>query len=510
MALAGTAASPSQRSSGAGRRRRSAGTGASGKPSRIGITVLQASVPTGLAALLVWAPIPLGSNRPWSWSLLAVAAGLLLGAWCLRQALAPAALRVPLVVKAAAVATALVWAFAFLQTLPAEGLAPLLEPHPFWAEVQSAGLAGAVPLAGLDAAEGRSALLRLMAYAAVFWLAFAAAQDSAQARRLLLAVVGAATACAAYGLLAYFGRWGTILGYPKTAYLGDVTGTFVNRNNFATFANLGLVACLALLAEPFLKARSEGGGGAAKRVLAGAVERLLGGRRVFLLVALAVLATAVLQSHSRGGMLSGAAAIVVLLFLAFLVTRPRPAVALAVALTVGGLGWGILQVSGAATLERLNQVDSETDIEGFGRFSIWQVSARLVAERPWTGHGYGNYEPAFATARDERFTLQVDKAHQTYLEHLVELGVPATVLLYLGPVLLLCYCCRGLFVRRRNLAFPLAALVAGVLVGLHALVDFSLQIPAVAVTFAALLGIGVAQAMPSPAAAPLPGASLRE
>jgi hypothetical protein len=30
-------------------------------------------------------------------------------------------------------------------------------------------------------------------------------------------------------------------------------------------------------------------------------------------------------------------------------------------------------------------------------------------------------------------------------------------------------------------------------VGMHALVDFSLQVPAVATTYAALLGIGVAQ-----------------
>ena len=223
-----------------------------------------------------------------------------------------------------------------------------------------------------------------------------------------------------------------------------------------------------------------------------------------------MLATAVLQSHSRGGMLSGAAAIIVLLFLAFLVTRPRPVVALATALTVVGLGWGILTVSGAATLERLNQVDTETNIEGFGRFSIWQVSLRLVALRPWTGHGYGNYEQAFATARDDRFTLQVDKAHQTYIEHLVELGVPAT-----APALSWAGAPPPLLRPRRVRAppppgLPLAALVAGVLVGLHALVDFSLQIPAVAVTFAAILGVGTAQAMPSPAAAPLPGASLRD
>jgi O-antigen ligase len=100
-------------------------------------------------------------------------------------------------------------------------------------------------------------------------------------------------------------------------------------------------------------------------------------------------------------------------------------------------------------------------------------------------------------------------AHNTYLEHLVELGVPAT-LFYAGPLLLFGYCLRGLFVRRRDQLFPLVAVGATVLVALHALVDFSLQIPAVAVTYAALLGIGVAQATPSAKRSPPPGASLRE
>ena len=38
-------------------------------------------------ALLVWAPIPLGSNRPWAWSLLAAWAAVLLLAWGLGQLL---------------------------------------------------------------------------------------------------------------------------------------------------------------------------------------------------------------------------------------------------------------------------------------------------------------------------------------------------------------------------------------------------------------------------------------
>ena len=95
------------------------------------------------------------------------------------------------------------------------------------------------------------------------------------------------------------------------------------------------------------------------------------------------------------------------------------------------------------------------------------------------------------------------------IEHLVELGWPATLLLYAGPLLLFGYVVRGLAVRRRDLVFPLVAASGTVLVATHALVDFSLQIPAMAVTYAAVLGIGVATAIPSPKRQDW-GASLRD
>ncbi len=47
--------------------------------------------------------------------------------------------------------------------------------------------------------------------------------------------------------------------------------------------------------------------------------------------------------------------------------------------------------------------------------------------------------------------------------------------------------------RRRDVIYPSVGLAAAILVGTHSLVDFSLQIPAVAATFALILGIGCAQ-----------------
>lgn len=470
-----------------------AGTRAKAAPSRT--SFVPAAVAGGLCFLLLWAPIPLGSNRPWAWSLLAAGVGVLAILGGLAALAAPMRLRTPWVVILAGLSTVAVWGWAWLQTVPLADLPalPWLVPHPTWAELASSGLDGVVPVMGLDAAAARDALMRLMSYGAVFWLAFVTAQEPRLARRLLWAILAATAICAAYGLFDHFAGRRSIGWIEKTAYIHDVTGTFVNRNNFATFANLGLVVCLGLLAEPFLAARSAG---EARRIAAEAIERLLGWRAVLLATA-GVLATAMLLSHSRGGFLSMALAAALFLFLVFLMTRPRAGVVLVVLAVAFAAGWGVLAVSGEATLKRLEQTDSDANAEGSSRLAMWQLSLGLVAERPWLGHGYGNFEQAFTPARDDRFKLVVDKAHNTYIEHLVELGIPATLALYLGPVLLFGYCLRALFLRQRGQVFPLIAVTATVLVGLHALVDFSLQIPAVAVAYAAILGIGVAQSLPS-------------
>jgi O-antigen ligase len=476
---------------------------------RVGQAVL-AGVTALLMALLVWAPVPLGSNRPWSWALLAAAAGALLGLWAVGQMLARARLRVRWPVVAAALSTAAAGAWAWAQTLPAghglwawAGRQP--EAQALWGEAAGV-IEGADPLAvGLDAAGGLDVLMRLLAYGAVFVLAWGLGQERRCARRILWTVLVATTGCAAYGLVDHFAGWETILGWPKTAYVGDVTGTFVNRNSFATYANLGVVVALVLLVEPFLGARA---GDDLRRIAVEAVERLFGWRSL-LVVALIVLVTASLQSHSRGGLLSLAVAVPVVLLLVFLVTRPRLPVTLAVVAVVALAGWGVVRVSGETTLQRLERIEGEVDVEAGSRMAFWQISLAMVRERPWLGHGYGSFEAAFAQRRDARFGPAVDKAHDTYVEHLVELGVPATIALYLGPLLLFGHAVRGVFVRRRDQVFALVAVGATVLVALHGLVDFSLQIPAVAVTYAALLGVGVAQATGSGRRGRMPGASLR-
>ena len=84
----------------------------------------------------------------------------------------------------------------------------------------------------------------------------------------------------------------------------------------------------------------------------------------------------------------------------------------------------------------------------------------------------------------------LDKAHSTYLQMVMGLGWPAAAALYAGLGLL---ALRSL--RARSAVYPAVLASCSVLVGVHALVDFSLEMPANAATYALLLGVGCAQAV---------------
>jgi O-antigen ligase len=290
----------------------------------------------------------------------------------------------------------------------------------------------------------------------------------------------------AYGLFMLFGGSELLPFLANTAYRGVVTGSFVNRNSFATYANLGVVIGFVWLFEPFLRDLDRRD---LKVLLRELLQRLMGERGLFL-VALLVLATASLLTASRGGFLSIAAGLLVILFLLFLLTRPRlPALVIATPLIAAAV-WGLVSVSGAAVLERFEQTSD-------ARIDIWAVTSEMIEDRFWLGHGYGTYEPAFNAYRDDRFPLVVDKAHNTYLEHAAEFGLPATLLLYMGALMLVLQCVVGIFRRRRDKIFPLIAVASTGVVAVHAVVDFSLQIPAIAVTYATIMGIGCAQSVRS-------------
>lgn len=132
-----------------------------------------------------------------------------------------------------------------------------------------------------------------------------------------------------------------------------------------------------------------------------------------------------------------------------------------------------------------------------GRAAIWGRSLAALADAPLFGHGLGSFGTIFSAYQDEQhvFAYPVDKAHNTYLEVLVELGLPFGLLLIALPFWLNWRILRGRSLGQGG-RFADIALASSAVLAAHSLVDFSAQIPAIVLVWMALLGAGFAQSLP--------------
>lgn len=369
--------------------------------------------------------------------------------------------------------------------------------HPLWAEAgQALGTSTAKAPISLDPAATWGAVQRALTYGGIFWLALQLGRDRARAYRGTRWLARAAVAYSIYGLLLFFAGLEVILWYPKWAYLGDLTASFVNRNAFAAYAGLGLLLCLALAIHALHRAlaggkRTDGGARLGLRDRVSIIVTEAGAA----LLGVVLLGTAILLSHSRGGFLAASVGIVALILAgtaAQLIAR-RWAAALLLALF--GLGGALLGVSGETTLERLAE---SNELEG-DRGILFRLTGEAIADAPWTGHGFGAFTAAFKPYRTADLPREVlyDYAHSMPLEQAMDLGVPAALLLAGALVLLLIRCAIGLVQRRRGQIHPALAVASLALLLTHNSVDFSIANPAIAALAAYLLGVGLAQSWPS-------------
>jgi hypothetical protein len=148
----------------------------------------------GFAALLAWAPLPLGSTRSWAWLLLAGAAMALTALWGAAALVRPHVVRVPgrrLALAAMPFAIAIAWFL--LQTTT-------ILPSPEEALWQQTARTLGRTLAATGSLDARATLLgvlRLAGYAAVFFLAVQFGRDAKRAETLLWVIAFAAVAYAA-------------------------------------------------------------------------------------------------------------------------------------------------------------------------------------------------------------------------------------------------------------------------------------------------------------------------
>jgi O-antigen ligase len=439
-----------------------------------------------LVGLVVIAPLPFGSVDSWSWGLLSLLVGGLLLIWAGRVLLGwqtPAfGLKSawPLLVPFLAVA-----AWAWLQTRA--GLLPAAWDHPLW-DLAGGALGWQLPATiSVDPYHTGAALLRLLAYGGVFWLAYQLCARTSRARTALVWISYAAVVYAVYGLLMYFLGLDLILFFQKTAYLEDLTATFVNRNSFATYAGLGLICMTGLIMV--LITQSAGSRGTVNTEGVLRIIETIAERGWPLILGWLALLLALLLSHSRAGLLSTLVGLGVFLAAAGLTRAVNRRLALAVGAVASALIVLFLALNGDALVRRL----LTTSLGDEDRPVVYARVTEAVRDSGNLGTGYGTFEEIFRFYRTPEIQGTFTKAHNVYLENMLELGVPAAAILAAAVAVLFVLCAIGVRRRRQNAVYPCVGLAATVVVAVHSLVDFSLQIPAVAMTYAMIMGLACAQ-----------------
>ena len=320
----------------------------------------------------------------------------------------------------------------------------------------------------------RFALLPVAA-AAVFLAIYSAIRSGALGRRsLMTAITCFAGAEALYGLVQWAFDLRLALWRPIEHEVAS--GTLINRNHFAMLMYVGLACSLAMLSKGSRDSRSF----EARTNLRVALFSLLAGLQI----------AAVVASQSRGGALG-----VVLVLAAGMTTLMRQrggyrGVSLAL---VAVIALPAVVAVAPELGERFSRIGLEWD-SATGRGAVYRQAMDFVADYPLVGVGGGTFALVFAGVRSPLIQVRWEHAHNDWLEAWVETGTVGLLLLagLAGALLVAAFRGRRISRARRRPRLPLPIIAGLIAVWGHALAEFSLQVPALALMTAVLAALAVA------------------
>lgn len=433
--------------------------------------------------ILCWAPLPLGSNRPWAWMLLAAASMLLAAGalWYLvnqRLSLRPffQTNRLALIL----LALPALWASIQGLPLPYE-LVQLLSPNA--AELQQAAGSQTFSLS-LEAA--RSQQMALLSWA--YWLFFALTLLLIDSRRRVKTLLTAIVFCGVFQ--AFYGSLMTLTGLEygffvkKAANLGNATGTFVNRNHLAGYLEMCLAAGIGLLVASLNKHEDVNWQAKARSVL-----DLFLGSKIRLRVYLAIMVIALVLTNSRMGNAAFFTSLGVCGLL-MMVLRKRVNKN-AIILFASLLLIDFLIFSQWFGLDELAQRIQTTSVDAETRDEVIRDAWTMLQDYPLTGTGAGTFYSSFPRYSQSDITGYYDHAHNDYIEFFTNLGMIGFIPLGLSVAFALATAIRTQYRRRERLMICLGfASGMGILsLLIHSAVDFNLQIPANALLFVVFLAL---------------------
>ena len=424
-----------------------------------------------ILGLIIWLPLPLGSNNAWSSMLLVLIIAML----------------------------SIVWAWTNLckstNNLKKANKNRALRHAPplFYLLIASQVWVGLQWLLGISQNNGET--LRYLLLGCSYGLLYLLVIQLFYTRQKLTLLISVLIASGA--LQAFYGTFMTLSGIewhlftPKQYDQGVATGTFVNRNHLAGYLEITIACGIGLL----LALR-----GGQKFTFRNSIELLIG-PKARIRLSLVIMVIALVMTHSRMGNMAFFSSLTLVGGLFILTNkrhRARNSLILASIILID-----VLVISQYFGLERLrdrlvniqitDKIVNEEVVQKANvlRDNVFASSIPLVKENPIVGSRAGSFESVYQQYPGPDIRVHFDHAHNDYLQFMIEFGLMGLLPLAAFVMLSLWYALQALWFHesqyRSGIGFAAAMGISSIL--FHSATDFNLQIPANAATFVVLCAI---------------------
>ena len=341
----------------------------------------------------------------------------------------------------------------------------------------------------------RMSIVRLTVYG-LFLLGLIRVLNSQKRIELTISLI-LAVGCfeALYGLIQAYSGSPQVLWFKSITDRSAATGTYINRNHFAGFMEMGMLLAAAFAAALSEKKRETLLTRKRKTSFKARMSQFLSGeqllyKRVLILFAGVVMGIGLIFSASRGGIISAAGALLCMsLFFVFKKGQRRKGTIFLILFLVTSayaLDIGVDYVVG-----RFRTIDKSYEY----RARLAKKSIEMFEDYKVAGVGVGNFKyayPRYQAVEDKKMFVRF--AHNDWVQFLAEAGITGFVLLLAGMAYYL-YATIRLWIKRTDpfaVCLGMAPIAALTAIGIHSFSDFNLHIPANFMILAAIMAVGYA------------------
>ncbi|WP_445777451.1 O-antigen ligase family protein [Shewanella sp.] len=412
-----------------------------------------------ICVLIVWVPLPLGSNRIWALAILEfMVIGLAIAhlVYCIKHNALLFRYRWQ---KHLLIPTGLMLGYLCLQLLNWIPAIDTLDPY-----------------------QTAQQLLKTFCYTLFILLLSQYCQHGQALRWLFIAIIISGCLQAFYGTLLNLLQLeaSPVFGYHD----GDrARGSFVYQNHFANYLALCLSIAFGWLLSELKTSKSDTD---FRQKFIDLLSTLFS-RKIILRLAIVIMVIGLILSRSRMGNAGFFTALGVVSLLSMFIYRRPPTLFKPLVISIFILD--LLIVGSIFGVDKVKQRLEDTSFSSETRDEVVIDSIPIIKQHLLTGTGGGSFYTVFPQYQPQFYSGFYDHAHNEYVQFVVEYGVVMTAILGLWVLYAFWLACRTMYLRNNKLykgiAFGCAMAIVHMLI--HCTVDFNLQSPANTLLFLTIL-----------------------